>query len=351
MTNDQPMWYSDGNVVLCAQGFKFRVHQSIIARHSSILDRMVMAASQAQSCMHPGSPGWADAVTIYLSDKAYDLDKLLRFMYGDTKPADYRSTNTTPFPVLAAWLRTGVKYRVERLVDSALCSLSDLFPRDLSLWDKRAEIRARHAFHAHHAIEAFNFVRMLGSDSDGRPAGMLTDSTYDYEPDLVPLGLYALCQLDPALVWHGAARADGTPERLSRDDAELVFRAKEQLVAHGARMVELCSEFREAAAGCIRGASVCEEVIGSLAYSGHEAKRGLLGGDPLSREFLDCIDANEDAGEYLREELVDDCTGACATCIGPIRARFEELRGEVWMDLPKIAGVWDELSDWWVDDQ
>ncbi len=218
-----------------------------------------------------------------------------------------------------------------KLVDHAIDQLQSLFPASLDEWDDRDRPEDRHGFAGANAIEALN----------------LFQATKRFE--MVPAAVYRCCQLDPAVVRHGTTRADGSPERLSRENIDLVARAKERLKEHGARMIEACEEEFEQSGSCSYRWGFpdgCAEVISHLGYTKENGKEAWRDGDPLDAHFLEYIDEQEDGEDYESREDFADCTGACSKCIEEVHEQLGDMRVVVWNDLPAIAGVDQEIGDW-----
>ncbi|RDX50861.1 hypothetical protein OH76DRAFT_1402076 [Lentinus brumalis] len=208
-----------------------------------------------------------------------------------------------------------------KLIDYALAQLESLFPSSLAEWDERGSLESRYA------IEALN----LPGDRTGRD-----------DPR-------RCCQLDPAVIRNGTTRADGTPERLSRKNIELIARAKQRLKEHGARMIEESRKKFKWSQYCSYTWAFegCYDVILDLAYMEEEdGKEAWRDGDPLDNTFTGYIDDREDGEDYESREDFADCTGACSTCVEEVRDELAEMRAVVCNDSPAIAGADDEIGGW-----
>ncbi|KAI0739990.1 hypothetical protein C8Q80DRAFT_1201674 [Daedaleopsis nitida] len=320
MTNlqeDTDVSFPDGNAFIVAQNVFFRIHRSLVARHSPLLtEAFITSTERVGQCP-----------VLRVTDTPYDMRQVLCVITAvycrrQQKPAD------TAFSAPAARLRAGAKYKMEDLVDDPRARLRTLFPTSLAKWDEN-ETEGRHGFENTDAIEALNLFREVG------------------QLDMVPAAVYRCAQLDDAVLRAGTTRADGTPERLSTADIELVRQAKKRLRAHGAEMIEECREFEWSENCSYKWAcDGCYDVVCELSILDEEGQE-LRDGDPLCRRYLDIVDEREDGREYrLREDFMD-CMGACSNCIEPIREQFEEMRERVWADLPAIAGVEKEVGNQW----
>jgi hypothetical protein len=74
-------WFEDGNIVLQAEETLFRVHQSVLSRHSSIFkDTFAMPQPPSQENKYTeGCP------VLPLSDTAEDINNLLSLLYDNDK--------------------------------------------------------------------------------------------------------------------------------------------------------------------------------------------------------------------------------------------------------------------------
>ncbi|KAI0743436.1 hypothetical protein C8Q80DRAFT_1272137 [Daedaleopsis nitida] len=335
---DQLVSFSDGDVIFVAQDVRFYVHKDILSQKSSSLAETITAASPV-SYVYITQPLGRAKVEARVSDTAYDFNQLLRYVYGFSTPqtgdddSDENDLNgttpATPFSVLAAWLRLGCKYGINELADAARKQLQRLFPQTLRHWDDRVAIRARHSFEPRHAIEGFNLFRHVN------------------EARAIPIALYMVCQLEPAILLTGTTRADGRPERLSVRDRVLVYEARRELARHGAKLVGACAMF-ERSEGCHSDEqSRCSAVMHELQHGAQEEKKALLAGDPLDRAFLDYICGLEVSSCWdargREDDLHVECDGACTPCVRETADFWVELREIVWRDLPRIAGVEEKV--------
>ncbi|KAM5544034.1 hypothetical protein V8D89_002220, partial [Ganoderma adspersum] len=176
------LWFDDGSVVLVAERTAFRVHASLLSRHSPPLKKLfAIPRSSKGEHMMDGCP------VFHLSDTAADLDHFLQLIY-DTPRYALDSTPLSPalttygagatpkslplpcnplrevvkptFARLSAYIRLGYKYEIFSLVDDAL---------------RKGERDVPFTFSenpAADAIDTVNLARMVG------------------KPSLLPLALY-----------------------------------------------------------------------------------------------------------------------------------------------------------------
>ncbi|RDX50843.1 hypothetical protein OH76DRAFT_1402057 [Lentinus brumalis] len=316
LPRDTEVSFPDGNAIIIAGNTLFRVYNGMLARHCPALAAQVNASAEFIS----GCP------VVRITDTPHDIKQILRVDNPTRPPAD-----SQPFSVLAAWVRIGTKYDMGKLVDHAIGQLQSLFPACLPEWDDRGNPESRHGFAGANAIEALN----------------LFQATKRFE--MVPAAVYRCCQLAPAVVRNGTTRADGTRERLSRKNIDLVARAKERSKEHGARMIEECEEQLEQAESCSYSWGFpdgCAEVISHLGYTEENGKEAWRDGDPLNSRFLHYVDEQEDGKDYQSRDDFANCMGACSNCIEEVHEQLGVMRAVVWNDLPAMAGVDQEIGYW-----
>ena len=74
-------WFDDGNVILEAENTRFRVHRSLLSRHSSVFKDMF---SLPQSVTDPGLLPEGCLIVI-LSDRATDIECILSVFYDNVR--------------------------------------------------------------------------------------------------------------------------------------------------------------------------------------------------------------------------------------------------------------------------
>ncbi|EAU80884.1 hypothetical protein CC1G_03060 [Coprinopsis cinerea okayama7 len=138
-TRSPDVWFDDGSVVLQAQNVQFRVHRTMLSRHSEVFRDMFEIGRLGSSINASNTPQAADPTPlvdgcplIILHDDPTDLTHLLLSLYD--KP--HTTTDALPFATLAALLRLGRKYHFPSLYAEALRRLQSEFPASLEEWEK-----------------------------------------------------------------------------------------------------------------------------------------------------------------------------------------------------------------------
>ncbi|CAA7266041.1 unnamed protein product [Cyclocybe aegerita] len=121
-------WFDDGNVILQAQQTQFRVHRSMLVRHSTVWkDMFAVLQPEGKS----GSEN--DCPVVHLSDRASDVEHVMAIFYDNLKT--FKLKERIQFSQLSAMLRMGHKYQIKHLCDAVMKILRKDFPQSLDLWD------------------------------------------------------------------------------------------------------------------------------------------------------------------------------------------------------------------------
>ncbi|CAA7266016.1 unnamed protein product [Cyclocybe aegerita] len=127
----EKFWIEDGNVILHVEDTQFRVHRSMLTRHSTIFKDVFSvpppSSEQARDPVLEGCP------VVKLSDRAGDMEQILSIFYDNASFLDLRED--IPIGRLAAMLRLGKKYDIAYLRDEALKRFRSEFPTTLEAFD------------------------------------------------------------------------------------------------------------------------------------------------------------------------------------------------------------------------
>ncbi|RDX41897.1 hypothetical protein OH76DRAFT_1422827 [Lentinus brumalis] len=217
VVRDSEFWLLDGNVVLIAQKSAFRVHQSVLARHSTVLADLFTVplppSSDARETMD-GCP------VVQLHDSPDDLRYLLKALYDG--PRMLHHGTVMPFPTAAALYELAHKYNIESIRSDVHARLKTCFTHSFSVFKStltwkmerpdtvlpgtRAEwpvalcSPALEADIKRDAIRAVNLAHLSG------------------DPLMLPIPLYLCAMLPSASIASGIKRADVQVDNLSKED-------------------------------------------------------------------------------------------------------------------------------------
>ncbi|KAG9001605.1 hypothetical protein FRB93_012031 [Tulasnella sp. JGI-2019a] len=103
-TKDSSFFFRDGTIFLVVETTVFKIHQSVLERHSTVFRDMFSIPSSADG--GDASNQWEGLPVVTLNDLAEDVRALLRLTY-DTPPID------APLAMIGAVLRIAHKYQAE----------------------------------------------------------------------------------------------------------------------------------------------------------------------------------------------------------------------------------------------
>ncbi|KZP19271.1 hypothetical protein FIBSPDRAFT_828397 [Athelia psychrophila] len=118
------LWFDDGSVVLVAEAMSFRVHRSILCKHSSVFSDIFGIPQPPDSGLETieGCP------VIRMHDSAHEFTQLLKACYD---PSFYpEGTNTTTFDYALSMLRFSTKYDIPNFRSRPLDELNKYFPSE-----------------------------------------------------------------------------------------------------------------------------------------------------------------------------------------------------------------------------
>jgi len=191
------LYFDDGNVILSCGRTIFRVHRSLLSKHSLTFREMLRPPEEdtkpkiLQGCIHA-----------VLDDSADDMEALLNVLYDGLR-VDVPQLTVENFPTLSALLRMSVKYQLDRPRPDIIRRIQEEWPVDLHSHDQK-----RAAFSAQLAQScAANAAQHAQEDIIIHPASviaLLRECEYD-APDLFSPLFYALSRT----TWQFAGQAAG----------------------------------------------------------------------------------------------------------------------------------------------
>ncbi|KAF5340566.1 hypothetical protein D9611_007303 [Ephemerocybe angulata] len=127
----EDVWFDDGNVVLQAEDIQFKVHKSVLAKHSSVFADLFDMPHANDEPKVDGCP------IVELHDSAEDIKHMSLRLYGldSWKTRDRTARGDLPMALVRAIIRMGRKYDIEHIRDEGLELLKKAFPTELSGWE------------------------------------------------------------------------------------------------------------------------------------------------------------------------------------------------------------------------
>jgi len=176
LTPFEEFWMDDGSVVVIAENRTFRVHRSVLVRHSEVFRDMFALAQPGTSASDTidGCP------FVHVSDSAEDFAHLLRPLYAGGDGPYFKTDVALPFDTVAAMLRSGSKYQVPQIKEEALRRLKRAYSSTLQEWDHRP------------GRQEAEITAMCSND---KPLRVLHLARTLNLQDLLPAALYLSCQL------------------------------------------------------------------------------------------------------------------------------------------------------------
>ncbi|KAM5544906.1 hypothetical protein V8D89_001804 [Ganoderma adspersum] len=312
------LWFEDGNVVIAAQEFGFRVHKGILSRHSAVFVKVLEhlndsdALADELGLVIDAGHKVEGSVVVHVSDSAHDFVHLFRIFYDGF---DYlKSTRPDDFADLAAAARLAHKYTVPVVLAEATLRLQQLFPPTFDIWDATEDVRAAaERVRPHDAIEAVNLFHTLGSGADGAQAG-----------NVLPATLYLCCQLAPGQLLRGHRRADGTLERLTMDDVECCWKLQQTLTEKTTAMAE----------------QLCLDALW-VAYAEKKRCKCFRGSDKgVPWRWLTEVRGSDPLGRMVRDQLrwAERKFNVCEKCMSTLQECERMIRAAYWVELQHDYG-------------
>ncbi|KAF7967490.1 hypothetical protein HWV62_34055 [Athelia sp. TMB] len=205
------LWFSDGNIVLQAGGTQFKVHQSILARHSAVFKDMFTVPQPIK-----GNEVVDGCHLVHVSDSASEFTVALEAIFL----RKWVSTGEPlPIEVIAAMLRMGSKYEMEALRVEALKRLYLEFPSDLASFDRFISVDTAHSGRGS-MIHRTNWF-YLDAANLCRELNLLS---------VLPIALYWCCRWKAKVLEKGHTRADMTIATLFPVNERACFRGYPELL-------------------------------------------------------------------------------------------------------------------------
>ncbi|KAJ7231896.1 hypothetical protein B0H12DRAFT_1239794 [Mycena haematopus] len=206
ITRSEP-WNNDGSVVIQAANRQFRVHWSVLARHSSVF-RDMQGLPQP-----PGEPTIDGCPVVRLSDDPDDVACLLKTLYTPTLP--FIPQKAVPLSLVGALIRLGRKYDFKDLHDSAVACLEAQYPTTLERFDELWPGSAFKTINRYWGVE----LDTVALASENKILSVLPSAYY-----------LVVRKFNLKRLFDGVRKADGTRASLSPNDLRRCVLARQRLL-------------------------------------------------------------------------------------------------------------------------
>ncbi|KAF8216883.1 hypothetical protein K438DRAFT_1658392 [Mycena galopus ATCC 62051] len=304
-TEDEPItrseeWNRDGSLVLQAANTQFRVHWSILARHSSVFCDMQGLPQP------PGQDTVEGCPVVELSDDPEDVQYLLKALYSPS----FHCQQKLGLPVIGAFLQLGRKYDFKELFDSAVARLTSDFPTTLQGYMTASHKGSSKAIHFYPGW-IFDIITLA---RENNILSVLPSAYY-----------WAVNSRNIDKLFHGVTRNDGTHASLPLADLRICLVGQQRL---------LKKQFQP---GYTLGWARDWEFLDCANLAQCRASR-----QSIVTSYLDSDNAYVKA--LAKPRGLGDLA-FCATCAPHIKKCMAAGRQKIWEELPAIFDLppWNEL--------
>ncbi|CAA7266032.1 unnamed protein product [Cyclocybe aegerita] len=308
------IWMDDGSIVLQAEFTQFRVHRTMLTRHSNIFKDMFSVSQPSSDLTVEGCP------VVHLSDSAQDMKYVLSALYDQT----YISRVAIPFPAVAAMLRLGNKYEFIQLREDALFRLRSEFPSTLKEW------QVLPSDYTHMVTQGGILYDIINLALEEGLFSILPAAYYLCIQDIVSpantlLKLSSPLRAGQNEIFSGQKRNDGTLATLPPSVQKACILGREEILVQQAQAtlgwLDVDSEVSDNCNQQHSCATTCTQLVSILWKPVPEPCRSLEKWSQL------------------------DPRGLCSACREEAKRIHEAGRQHMWEKMPQIFGFlpWDEL--------
>ncbi|KAI0931488.1 hypothetical protein AcW1_001120 [Taiwanofungus camphoratus] len=329
------LYYEDGNVVLSAiaqDGRRqfFRVHQSILCRHSPVFAQMFdIPPLRTSGSKDAIAETYEDVVHIQMPDNAEDLASFLGVLYDPLGTAYKRFNPNTPV-LVEGTLKLAMKYECDALRSRIVENLEADWPQTLAQWDARhAESILARSEHTQQFTGKVNGLYL--DDRLPEPASAIRIASDYNVPSILPAAFYQLALLNTDADWDTYRANPSKHLRFGARTARWRLLDKRDLMrlVHGQKLLAAYTR------------SIGTDIFGLRCQRGNKS----------------CGKARSDCWKYFQEnapismddplDILYDCMRLdtlftdvpCATCLSDIAVMAEKKRRELWRSLPAFFNL------------
>ncbi|KAJ6497467.1 hypothetical protein C8R45DRAFT_898773 [Mycena sanguinolenta] len=204
------IWYTDGTVVLQAQGTQFRVYWGILAQQSSFFHGLQDLPQP------PHQPNVDGCPIIELHDNVADVECLLRALFTPTVHAQ----TAFSLSMIAVLIRLGRKYDFRELLELAVARLA---------FENPGELQEYEALTAARSGKAYQTTRI--QHYPGILVDILTLARENDLRSILPCAYYrVVLHHNPTQLFDGVPRGDGTIAMLAPVDQRRCAISRDELI-------------------------------------------------------------------------------------------------------------------------
>ncbi|KAI0731744.1 hypothetical protein C8Q72DRAFT_198512 [Fomitopsis betulina] len=307
LAKDPDIWLPDGNLVLEADGIAFKVYGGLLAAQSEVFRELLSDAAQDRRMLEL-NPFAEICPTIRLTDHPDDLRHLLRVVFFSSSLLN-SANGAMPFPVVAALVQLGYKYRIQPVVDEGIRRMSSCFSGNLDIWDEANTNMGNTlmSYASTDAIAVVNIARLTGVHS------------------MLPVALYICCQLDIDTIINGVLCENGSRAQLAPDDIALCLEQR-MCLCHDNVISALRIWRPTPSEDCkMRADRTCVGVLEAVTND-------WLNYDTSGLNHAAVMDTWNEFFENGEFDL-------CEPCLEMVKRRATEERKTLWERLPQLFGV------------
>ncbi|KAH6911768.1 hypothetical protein BKA70DRAFT_1560042 [Coprinopsis sp. MPI-PUGE-AT-0042] len=125
------VWLPDGNIVLQTEDKRFRVHKSMLAKHSTVFDDMFKVPQPSESRTRGKTVEGCSLVRVQ-GDASHHWEWLLQLLYDGRR--SYATSPRFEYTLVESLITLGDKYNFEHLLKEALGQFDASFPRQFTIF-------------------------------------------------------------------------------------------------------------------------------------------------------------------------------------------------------------------------
>jgi len=329
------LYFEDGNIVLSALSQRndrtyFRVHESILCRHSPILaDMFALPPLKASGQDDILAETYEGVIHVQMPDSAEDLASFLGVLYDPLGTAYKRFNPNTPV-LVEGTLKLATKYECDAIRTRIVENLEADWPQTLAQWDaRRAEGILARSEHSQQFTGKVNGLYL--DDRLPEPASAIRIAS-DYNiTSILPAAFYQLALLSTDADWDTYRANPGKHLRFGARTARWRLLDKRDLMrlVHGQRLL---AAYTRAIGTDIFGKR-CQRGIKTCAKARSECWKYFQENAPVSMD--DPLDILYDCSRL--DTLFTDVP--CVACVQDIATTSEKKRRELWRSLPAFFNL------------